>query len=266
MENILSKTFIDNLKQKLQPVIVTGIELKKDEKDGLVASLLISNERPEGNYVHSITSWFAYMQVNGQTVGQYSYNGDINYCKISKRPMAEYLSEGDFPENVLFRMLKEEGITPDVINIETTNHYLVGTNNLQFIDLGLPSGKLWANENVKDENGNEGYFTFDEAIQTFGENLPSREDWKELFDNSTYKWNTNKKGFDITGPNGNSIFLPAAGCRSSIGVSSVGDEGDYWSSTISNEDYAYNILFDHGYLGAQRFYRRYAGFSVRLVQ
>lgn len=142
----------------------------------------------------------------------------------------------------------------------------MNVNELQFIDLGLPSGKLWATENIKDKNGNEDYLTYDEAVQTFGKNLPSKEDWKELFDNSKYKWNKKRKGYDITGPNGNTIFLPAAGYRNGVDVNFVGNGGFYWSSSVRNEILAYSVLFGSGYLYPQDLNARYYGFSVRLVR
>ena len=134
------------------------------------------------------------------------------------------------------------------------------------IDLGLPSGRLWTTENVKDNNGNEAYFIFDEAVETFGKNLPSREDWKELFDNSIYKWNKKRKGYDVTGPNGNSIFLPAAGYRSGLGVCGVGVYRVDWSSSVINGDFAYNVRFYSGFLGPNGSNYRYDDLSVRLCK
>ena len=139
-------------------------------------------------------------------------------------------------------------------------------NTLKFVNLGLPSGKLWASENVKDVNSNEAYLTFDKAIETFGKNLPSKEDWKELFDNSSYSWNEERKGYDVIGPNGNSIFLPAAGYRYRASVYYVGGSGFYWSSSVINVYRAYNVLFSSGYLNPRNRRIRYDGFSVRLVR
>lgn len=138
-------------------------------------------------------------------------------------------------------------------------------NNLQFIDLGLPSGKLWATQNVKDENGNETYLTFDKAVEIYRKNLPSKEDWKELFDNCSCKWNKKEKGFDVTGPNGNSIFLPAAGFCGGC-VKNVGTTGHYWSSSVNDEKDAYNVHFYSSYLDPQNNSNRYFGFSVRLCK
>ena len=139
-------------------------------------------------------------------------------------------------------------------------------DNLQFVDLGLPSGKLWATENVKNENGDEAYYTFDDAVNTFGENLPSKEDWKELLENSTYKWNKKKMGYNVTGPNGNSIFLPAAGFRCGVSVWNVGSHGYYWSSSDINGDFAHNVRFHSGSLGPNGSNYRYNGLSVRLCK
>lgn len=141
-----------------------------------------------------------------------------------------------------------------------TKHNTMNKTKFTFVDLGLPSGKLWATENVKNENGDEGHFTFDEAVETFGKNLPSMDDWEELIDNCSYKWNKKKKGFDITGANGNFIFLPAADYRS-------GDSVYYWSSSVYTEYLAYYVLFDSGDLKPQYYFsNRYVGFSVRLVK
>jgi hypothetical protein len=45
--------------------------------------------------------------------------------------------------------------------------------------------------------------------------MPTKDEMEELIDNCTWEWiQTNgKNGFKVTGKNGNSIFLPAAGCH-----------------------------------------------------
>ena len=155
---------------------------------------------------------------------------------------------------------------PTLFNIaENIQNYVDELAEFNFVDLGLPSGKLWATENDKDENGDEGHFSFNEAVETFGKNLPTREDWKELFDNSTYKWNGKRKGYDVTGPNGNTIFLPAAGNRYD-GVHNVGSDGYYWSSSVDLKNYAYSVYFGSGDLYPQNSSDRCLGFSVRLVR
>ena len=44
-------------------------------------------------------------------------------------------------------------------------------------------------------------------------------------------------GFLLTGPNGNTLFLPAAGYRSGNTLSAVGERGYYWSRTLTS----YNV-------------------------
>ena len=73
------------------------------------------------------------------------------------------------------------------------------------------------------------------------------------------------KGRKVTGPNGNSIFRPAAGCHLSTSLYTAGANGDYWSATsLSDSNYAYYLYFrsdDYDW-----YYRnRYDGHTVRPV-
>ena len=125
------------------------------------------------------------------------------------------------------------------------------------VDLGLPSGTLW-----KDENEN-GYYTYNDAVSKFGNKLPTKEQWLELKDNCNWKWTGS--GYKVTGPNGNSIFLPAAGYRDGTEVYYVGTNGYYWSSTYNDGDGAWYMSFRDGNLGVFSNYRGYV-LSVRLVK
>ena len=74
------------------------------------------------------------------------------------------------------------------------------------------------------------------------------------------------EGYKVTGPNGNSIFLPAAGDRFGSSLFDAGSYGYYWSSTPYESDdfYAYYLYFNsdkHGVYG----YGRNLGRSVRPV-
>ncbi len=81
------------------------------------------------------------------------------------------------------------------------------SKKIEFIDLGLPSGRLWASENA------EGYYTCDEAKEKFGELLPKPEAFQELWEECQWLWDVKNKGMIVVGPNWDSIFLPASGCR-----------------------------------------------------
>ena len=124
-----------------------------------------------------------------------------------------------------------------------------------FIDLGLPSGRLWATENAPD------FYTFDEAVDTFGELLPKGLAMAELIEECECTWNDEKKGLDITGPNGNSIFLPAAGYTRN--VIAKNDEGNYWTRMPYGQAKARYLYFSSDDVYPLNDYYRTFGFSVR---
>ena len=127
-----------------------------------------------------------------------------------------------------------------------------------YTDLGLPSGTKWKNFNAT------GFFTYDEAVSQFGNRLPTKEQWNEL--KAECQWTWTGSGYKVTGPNGNSIDLPAAGYRGCGGSTNrVGSLGDYWSSTPSGSDEAWDLYFGSSgvHMGS---YGRCDGYSVRLVQ
>ena len=127
-----------------------------------------------------------------------------------------------------------------------------------YTDLGLPSGTKWNNFNAT------GFYTYDEAVSKFGNRLPTKEQWEEL--KAECQWSWNGSGYKITGPNGNSIVLPASGYRYCDGsVDSVGSIGNYWSSTPGDSDDAWYLGFNSGGVYVLNDVRCY-GQSVRLVQ
>ena len=69
--------------------------------------------------------------------------------------------------------------------------------------------------------------------------MPTIDEFQELMDNCTSEWTAlnGVKGRKFTSnKNGNSIFLPAAGCRSGNYLYSAGLEGSYWSSSLYTTD------------------------------
>ena len=152
-----------------------------------------------------------------------------------------------------------------------------------YVDLGLPSGTLWATHNVGATNPEDygDYFAWgetetkeiftgntykwvnvvngkmyytkyntksdigtvddkteldledDAAYVNWGSEwrMPSREQVDELIDNCTWEWTefNGVIGELFTGPNGKTIFLPAAGDSKYYGV---GSYGCYWSRSI----------------------------------
>ncbi len=119
-------------------------------------------------------------------------------------------------------------------------------------------------------NANELLTTECDAAQTiWGNNwrMPSIDEWRELIDNCNWVWipEKGKKGYLVTGPNGNSIFLPAAGVCYDDSVVSTDKYGVYWSSNSSNEkDKAEGVWLAEGnQLSGANF--RYWGLAVRPV-
>ena len=142
-----------------------------------------------------------------------------------------------------------------------------GNTPAVYVDLGLPSGTLWKSVNETNPNDKYNFYTYDKAVAAFGSKLPAKEQLEELIDNCVWTWNPTKKGYDVEGKNGNSIFLPAAGwCNYSADVLyRVGSYGIYWSSTPYGSEGAWYLKFDS--VEVYMYYKpRYNGQSVRLVQ
>ncbi|MBQ8424094.1 MAG: hypothetical protein IJY36_07570 [Coprobacter sp.] len=102
-----------------------------------------------------------------------------------------------------------------------------------------------------------------------GWRMPTLEEIKELVNSCTWEWGTYKgvSGQYVTGPNGNSIFLPAAGYRGYGELYDEGTDGYYWSAALGGSygSYACTLYFDDGYYRWDGWSRRYFGLSVRAV-
>ncbi len=184
------------------------------------------------------------------------------------------------------------------------------TNGHEYVDLGLPSGLLWATCNVGATNPEDfgDYFAWGETVTkseytrsnstTCGKTMadisgnaeydvaranwggtwriPTKTEIEELINNCTWEWITlywssnneiKARGYIVTGPNGNNIFLPAAGYRDGSSLGNKDSFGGYWSSSSlggSSADGAYSLFFDSGNYYSINYYR-YFGLSVRPV-
>ena len=173
-------------------------------------------------------------------------------------------------------------------------------NGHDYVALGLPSGLKWATCNVgattPEGYGNyyawgetstktsydqsnsvtygqqisdfSGNATYDAARANWGSTwrMPTEAEMRELINNCTWTWTTQNgvNGMRVTGPNGNSIFLPATGYYQ--GSSRYSGSGYYWSSTPyeSATSPAYFLYFNSGsrHVG---WYERDYGRTVRPV-
>ena len=165
-----------------------------------------------------------------------------------------------------------------------------GSRNYEYVDLGLPSGLLWATCNVgaKAPEDYGDYFAWGEikpkkhyawltykhskggyysltkycSKSNYGFNkvtdsmvillpeddaatanwngvwrMPTKEEWEELYNNTTRTWTTQNgvNGILFTAANGNSLFLPAAGKYRKKVLKDVGSDGYYWASSLNTK-------------------------------
>ncbi|MBP5479722.1 MAG: fimbrillin family protein [Bacteroidaceae bacterium] len=105
--------------------------------------------------------------------------------------------------------------------------------------------------------------------------MPTPAELEELINNCSWQWvtsynNVSVNGYVVTGSNGNSIFLPAAGYVSSFWgdiVSNAGSFGYYWSSSLSDSNSGYARYLPIGQNNSYLLMNmsRDTGYSVRAV-
>ena len=188
----------------------------------------------------------------------------------------------------------DSGVAPNVAKLIINGH--------EYVDLGLPSGLKWATCNVgansPEEDGDyyawgevetkssytvENSVTYGKSISDISGNpsydvarkkwgsswrLPTMDEFEELQYKCKWKRITqgSKECYKVIGPNGNSIFLPAAGFCCGSKLYNAGKFGYYWSSSPheSYDNYAYYSYFLSSYIGGKSIYSYY-GQSVRPV-
>ena len=118
----------------------------------------------------------------------------------------------------------------------------------------------------------------DAATQQLGSpwRMPTVDEQKELITKCTWTWTTQDgvNGYQVDGPNGNAIFLPAAGYRSGSALGSAGSRGFYLSNSHSSHssysssrnDVVFRIYFYSNGQHSMDTYLRCLGFSVRPVR
>jgi hypothetical protein len=207
-----------------------------------------------------------------------------------------------------------QGVAINATGVEPEQH--------EYVDLGLPSGTLWATCNVganapedygdyfawgetepknvyswetyKWSNGywytltkyctnsDYGYNGFtddkteldpedDAAYVNWGSSwrMPSMGQILELDTSCTWQWTTHNgvNGYLGTGPNGNTIFLPAVGNRWDESLNGAGSYGDFWSRSLGNySDYACGLAFSSFGVGWSYDSGRMIGQPVRAVR
>lgn len=151
-------------------------------------------------------------------------------------------------------------------------HYNPPAPTYEYVDLGLPSGTLWAKWNVgatseteygnyyrygrgaatyKETSGDSRYSgtenplaaSADTAAQVWGGSwhMPTKAQFSELMRNTNYEWTTidGVNGGKFTATNGNYVFFPATGNFNNDYYYDEGITGYYWTSTYNNEEGVY---------------------------
>lgn len=168
-------------------------------------------------------------------------------------------------------------------------------NGHAYVDLGLPSGTLWATMNVgaSSETDYGNYYKYglgasqydnaqtnytgtettlasnaDTATQVWGGqwHMPTLAQFDELIRQCDWTWGT-RSGINgyIVSKNGESIFFPAGGDWTEGSQYSVGSSGFYWSSTSNSSENAFRFCFSSVNKYVDDHYGRYYGLCVRPV-
>lgn len=208
----------------------------------------------------------------------------VKKCKMCGKPFTSCQYKGKHPEPVPERN-------------GTSNNSMIHPvkNSPQRVDMGLPSGTIWADRNIGanypedygcyyawgetspkidyswatyfdaldsnggafrtyflyDKNFNKGKTTIvgterDAALKNWGKSwlMPTGPQIEELFDKCTWKWTkrNGKNGYLITGPNGNSIFLPAAGFMHRRTINERGESCNYWCGDLYRSQKRYESM------------------------
>ena len=182
---------------------------------------------------------------------------------LAKELMNDDKKISELEKNITFKQLVIQDLESKVIELDSI---LSSSESyeLDYVNLGLPSGTLWKTTNEYNNNDDHGFYTYDEALQNFGSKLPTKEQLEELRENCSWAWNPTKKGYDVKGQNNNSIFLPAAGDKKCNGeVCYIDEVGYYWSRTNKSNEalYFWCNSIQLGYGECDRCF----GLSVRLV-
>ena len=140
------------------------------------------------------------------------------------------------------------------------NYYAWGETSTKSSYLG-DNCTTW-NKRMEDIKGTN----HDVAFVEWGGNwrMPTKEEFNELLEKC--EWERIGNGcYKVTGPNGNSIYLPAAGYRRGETLYYDVEGGGYWSSTPYSEYNQDAFRLNLGNLHAVVWSARYVGYPVRPV-
>lgn len=228
-----------------------------------------------------------------------SNDGKTWTTKAGPIAVTSFIDTTPFSQNNYYKV---EAKIDDAINVSVVSTvFFPYINGHELVDLGLPSGIKWASMNVgASANSDNGYYfawgevaqksTYTIANSVYTNNdsyrnisgaastdaathfwggtwrMPSVTEFDELVSKCTWKWTAvnGKNGYLITGPNGKSIFLPAAGVKADASLQSVNSGGYYWTGNCYDKNLAWRLNFGSSeYRTAENF--KAAGLTIRPV-
>ena len=179
---------------------------------------------------------------NNETKNNLIQQPVINCSASSESPVGIYTVSVSDAEEQNYDISYKNGI----ISIKDIKDCSI--NGHDYVDLDLPSGKVWATMNYgassEEESGSYIKWSSRSNVKnTWGEewSVPNQSDIKELINYCDFSWvvvGDSVYGFKVTGKNGKSIFLPAAGYYISDTYQLANQRVCYWSDTKADTDFA----------------------------
>lgn len=129
----------------------------------------------------------------------------------------------------------------------------------------------YSNGNYVDIGSDISGTDYDAATHNMGDNwrMPTKAEYDELINKCEWKLVTYRKvrGWRVTGPNGNSIFLPLAGYMLDDWNDYASIGGFYWSSNVTDTPREVHTLYTtmSDYKMSYRYMNRYEGRTIRAV-
>lgn len=235
-------------------------------------------------------------QINGQEM--YGYN---TWRIPTNEELSLLRSKGYLSSNGKY--MTKESVNGMVILVTDKPASIKESVGYEFADLGLPSGLKWATCNVGANNPEDygryyawieketkeaytedncttygtqngvisGNADYDVARASRGGSwrIPTKDEFLELLRYCTWTWferSDKKCGYIVTGPNGNNIFIPAAGYR--LGASFLDEKtgGYYWSASPDEgtENFS-SSLYINANTHSMGYSDRSVGFTIRPV-
>lgn len=200
----------------------------------------------------------------------------------------------------------------DVVDVTALVDFILGkgptdAKRHNCVDLGLPSGTLWADCNMgagtsaeygdfyswgevatKNDYTRASYQYYKKgSYQSIGENicateydaayvnwggkwrLPTQVEVSELMNQCSWKAKTINSvyGYEVTGPNGNAIFMPCSGyCYEGTTPNKQGVEGYYWTGNQVPGRLASAYSLSTSDIGESWWTSKYFGYTIRPVR